>query len=91
MLLFVSFTIVSRQVPFLSLTLNIDVSGAVVSLLVPFADPDNAVTANYLGTDAEGHTSWSVGVGVTSGSFTNTNFIPGKFNLRGFSRTTFSV
>ncbi|KAM5537331.1 hypothetical protein V8D89_009061 [Ganoderma adspersum] len=53
------------------------VSGAVVSLLVPFADPDNAVTANYLGTDAERHTSWSVGVGVTSGSFTNTNFIPG--------------
>ncbi|PIL26194.1 hypothetical protein GSI_11949 [Ganoderma sinense ZZ0214-1] len=53
------------------------VSGAVVSLLVPFADPDNAVTANYLGTDAEGHTSWSVGVGVTSGSFTNTDFIPG--------------
>ncbi|KAI1782957.1 hypothetical protein LXA43DRAFT_1103196 [Ganoderma leucocontextum] len=50
------------------------VSGAVVSLVIPFADPDEAITANFLGTDAEGHTSWSLGPGVTSGSFTNTDF-----------------
>ena len=59
------------------MTLRADVSGAVVSLLVPFADPDNAITANFLGTDSEGHTSWSVGAGSPSGSFTNTNFIGG--------------
>ncbi len=75
-----------RLEPFRLLTLCADVSGAVVSLLVPFADPDNAITANFLGTDAEGHTSWSLGVGTTSGSFTNTNFLGGTFNLYASSR-----
>ncbi|PIL26068.1 hypothetical protein GSI_11822 [Ganoderma sinense ZZ0214-1] len=50
------------------------VSGAVVSLLVPLADGDEAVTGQFLGTDAAGHTSWSLGPGVPSGAFTNTDF-----------------
>ncbi|KAM5538849.1 hypothetical protein V8D89_007571 [Ganoderma adspersum] len=50
------------------------VSGAVVSLLVLDAEPHQALAGKYLGTDAQGHTSWSVGPGTPSGSFTDTDF-----------------
>ncbi|KAM5538862.1 hypothetical protein V8D89_007584 [Ganoderma adspersum] len=50
------------------------VSGAVVTLLVPAAAPNQALSGKYLGTDTEGHTSWSVGPGSPSGSFTDTDF-----------------
>ncbi|PIL26064.1 hypothetical protein GSI_11818 [Ganoderma sinense ZZ0214-1] len=50
------------------------VSGAVVSLPVLDANPDQAIAAKFLGTDAQGHTSWSIGPGTPSGSLTDTDF-----------------
>ncbi len=64
-----------------SLTLNTGASGAVVSLLVPEAEVDQALAGKFLGTDAQGHTSWSIGGGTPSGSFTETDFPGGTFNL----------
>lgn len=69
------------------LTLNSDVSGALVTLLVPAAAADQALSGKYLGTDTQGHTSWSVGPGSPSGSFTDTDFPGGTYNRHPFSNT----
>ncbi|EJF58983.1 hypothetical protein DICSQDRAFT_138879 [Dichomitus squalens LYAD-421 SS1] len=50
---------------------------AVVSLLVPFALPDEAISASFLGDDGQGHSSYALGVGAASGAFTNTATING--------------
>ena len=54
--------------------LHVDVfaAPAVVSLLVPFASPDEAISANFLGDDGQGHSSYSIAAGTASGAFTNT-------------------
>lgn len=68
---------------------DIGVSGAVVSLLVPLANPDEAITAQFLGTDAEGHTTWSLGPGAPSGAFTNTDAAAGMSNPNDPLKTCF--
>ncbi|PIL26063.1 hypothetical protein GSI_11817 [Ganoderma sinense ZZ0214-1] len=48
------------------------VSANPVSLFLPGAEGDEAFTADLLGTDSTGHTTWRIGVGSASGSFTAT-------------------
>ncbi|RDX43656.1 hypothetical protein OH76DRAFT_1185839 [Lentinus brumalis] len=46
-------------------------NAAVVSLFIPDAQPGH-VTANFLGTDSAGHTTWAIGNGQPSDSVTAT-------------------
>ncbi|KAI1782958.1 hypothetical protein LXA43DRAFT_1068112 [Ganoderma leucocontextum] len=49
------------------------VSGAVVSLYIPenVGGPGVPITADPIGTDNSGHTTWRIGLGAPSGTFTN--------------------
>ena len=49
----------------------LDVSAAVTSLYVP-GSSGVPFTADPIGTDSSGHTSWRVGIGAASGTFTAT-------------------
>ncbi|KAI1782917.1 hypothetical protein LXA43DRAFT_385205 [Ganoderma leucocontextum] len=44
-----------------------------VSLFLPGAEGDEPFTADLLGTDSTGHTTWRLGIGSASGSFTATD------------------
>lgn len=44
------------------------VAVAETTLYIPGFDPQ-AITANNIGTDASGHTTWVIGSGVTSGTY----------------------
>ncbi|KAI0370900.1 hypothetical protein BV20DRAFT_965976 [Pilatotrama ljubarskyi] len=46
-----------------------------LSLYVPFTDP-HAITADIEGVDESGHTTWRMGQGVPSGSFTQEPLFP---------------
>ncbi|KAI0632815.1 hypothetical protein C8Q77DRAFT_1158275 [Trametes polyzona] len=48
-----------------------------VSLFIPFVDPQQAITADVEGVDtAKGETTWRVGYGVPSGTYTATPTAP---------------
>ncbi|PIL26054.1 hypothetical protein GSI_11808 [Ganoderma sinense ZZ0214-1] len=51
-----------------------DAFGAVVSLYIPDAS-DTPYTADPIGTDKSGHTTWRLGVGASSGTLTATQTI----------------
>ena len=51
----------------------LDVSANPVSLFIPGAVDGMPFTAEFLGTDSAGRTSWRVGEGVASGTFTATD------------------
>ena len=44
---------------------------AVVSLFVPDVSTDFPLTADNMGVDAQGRTTWRIAMGTTSGVFTN--------------------
>ncbi|KAM5538850.1 hypothetical protein V8D89_007572 [Ganoderma adspersum] len=44
-----------------------------VSLFIPGGEGDEPFTADLLGTDSTGHTTWRIGIGSASGSFTATD------------------
>ena len=48
----------------------LDVAAAVTSLYIPILDPQ-PITADLEGVDDSGHTTWRIGPGVTSGTFTD--------------------
>ena len=50
---------------------------SVLSAVVPFASPDAAIAANFLGDDGQGHSSYSLAAGTASGAFTNTAPVEG--------------
>ena len=60
--------------PWLKVQSYTDVFAApsVLSAVVPFASPDAAIAANFLGDDGQGHSSYSLAAGTASGAFTNT-------------------
>lgn len=51
---------------------EIDAFAAVVSLYVPVGEDDTPFTADPIGTDKSGHTTWRVGIGASSGTLTAT-------------------
>lgn len=51
----------------------LDVAANPVSLFIPGAEGDQPFTGDLLGTDSTGHTTWRIGIGSASGSFTATD------------------
>ena len=56
----------------------VDAAAGIVSLYVPddVAGSGVPITADPIGTDKTGHTTWRIGVGASSGTFTNLQFAP---------------
>ena len=56
----------------------VDAAAGIVSLYVPddVAGSGVPITADPIGIDKTGHTTWRIGVGASSGTFTNLQFAP---------------